>query len=67
MTDTKFKYNDHIIIKYGFYRGMSGKVQNRWTTKKLFSELKITYMVKTDVGNLEVFVNEDQIEIVGRK
>lgn len=67
MTDTKFKFGDHIIIKYGFHRTMSGKVHQRSTVKKFFGETKVIYGITTDVGNLTVFVNEDQIEIVGHK
>lgn len=71
MTDTKFKFGDHVIVKYGFYRGMAGKVNKRTTNfKKRWGKIyrtDIEYVIKTDVGNLEITVNEDQIEIVGRK
>lgn len=65
MTDTKFKYNDHIIIKYGFHRGMAGKVNKR-TESGHFKKI-VEYTIKTDTGNLDVIVNEDQIELVGHK
>lgn len=72
MTDTKFKFGDHVIVKYDFYRGMAGKVTARfekvekkfWFKKNL---TKIKYKIKTDTGNLEIEVYEDQIEIVGNK
>jgi hypothetical protein len=67
MNDTKFKYNDHIIIKYGFHRTMSGKVIDQKKTKQIIGEGELQYKIKTDVGNIEVWVFEDQIEIVGRK
>lgn len=67
MTDTKFKYNDHVLVKYGFYRTMAGKVRDRMEEKHKFKENTILYEVKTDVGDISIFVNEDQIELVGRK
>ena len=68
MTDTKFKFGDHVIVKYGFYRSMAGKVNKRFEKTKFgFTTIPVQYMIKTDVGNLEITVNEDQIEIVGHK
>lgn len=66
---TKFKYGDNVVIKYGFYRNMAGKitsyvprVEGKFTKKEY-----IEYHVKIDVGNLDILVDENQIEIVGAK
>ena len=67
---TKFKFGDHVIVKYGFHRGMAGKVTSYlpreekfgWKVKEL-----IEYHLKTDVGNLDILVDETQIELVGNK
>jgi hypothetical protein len=70
MINTKFKYNDHIVVKSGFYRTMAGKVID---VKKIYGGIFTKYLknceyaVKTDVGNIEIWVEEDQIEIVGHK
>lgn len=69
---TKFKFGDHVIIKYGFHRGLSGKVTTYMprTVSGGFGRVKhefIEYHVKTDIGNMDVLVDEDQIEIVGHK
>lgn len=66
---TKFKFGDRIIVKYGFYRGMSGKVHNYHTFfEGRFTKTKYAqYHIMTDVGNIELLVIEDQIELVGHK
>lgn len=68
MTDTKFKFGDKVIVKNGFYRGMAGKVIAYYNTAKGFfkSEAEM-YHIKTDAGNIEIQVYEDQIELVGVK
>ena len=67
---TKFKYGDHVVVIYGFHRGMAGRVTNYiprtistgWKTKVL-----IEYHIVTDVKSLDILVDEDQIQIVGVK
>jgi ribosomal protein L24 len=67
---TKFKFGDHVVVKYGFHRGMAGRVTSYmprtistgWKTKEL-----IEYHIVTDTKALDILVDEDQIEIVGAK
>lgn len=69
MNDTKFKYGDHVIIKYGFHRDLAGKVQDRnEKISDIFifkpTKIEILYKIKTDVGNLDIWVKEDQIQLI---
>lgn len=65
---TMFKFGDRVIIKYGFYRGMAGKVQNYFEKSNgPFKSHSKEYLINSDVGNLEILVEENQIEIVGHK
>jgi hypothetical protein len=68
---TKFKFGDIVIVNYGFHRGMSGKVWDFLPNIKngLFG-VKVTgfeYHVRTDIGNLDILVEEEQIELAGKK
>lgn len=66
---TEFKFGDKVIVKYGFYRGLAGKVNNYWSFKSGFynqNENKQYHLI-TDVGNMDIMVDSDQIELVGHK
>lgn len=67
---TKFKFGDHVLVQYGFHRGMSGKVTTympREIRTFMHSKEIIEYHVKTDIGNLDILVDEAQIQLVGAK
>lgn len=64
---TKFKFGDTVIVKYGFYRGMAGKVTGYVPKTKRFGQTKIEYHIKTVTSSLDIEVEENQIELVGNK
>jgi len=66
---TKFKYNDKVIVKYGFYRGVVGKVTGYHPYSDGIFKIKkyLVYHLKLSDNNLDILVDEDQIEIVGHK
>lgn len=63
--DTKFKYNDRVKIKAGFYRGLAGTVLTRLEVKSNFWKkvIGVDYFVALDKLSEYRYIPEENLEL----
>lgn len=62
--DTKFKYNDQVIITHGFYRSLIGTIEHRMYRKNWFSPPTIKYSIKNNENINYLYINEEDLELM---